>query len=85
MLGVFMTWLLFHLDMRYNLCQVDNGWILKAIPTCQLDFIQNQLQTRNRGHTCDPDLEAGRHGLLIQILWHSGQEKLKSKQGGTCL
>jgi hypothetical protein len=29
-----------------------------AIPGCQLDYIQNELQFRNRGHTCDPDLEA---------------------------
>ena len=29
-----------------------------AIPGCQLDYIWNELQSRNGGHTCDPDLEA---------------------------
>jgi hypothetical protein len=29
------------------------------------DDIWNELQSRNGGHTCDPDLEAGRHRLLI--------------------
>ena len=32
-----------------------------AIPDCQLDYIWNELQSRNGGHTRDPDLEAGRH------------------------
>jgi hypothetical protein len=39
-----------------------------AIPGCQLDYIWNELQYRNGGHSCDPDLEAGRHRLLTQIL-----------------
>jgi hypothetical protein len=39
-----------------------------AIPSCQLDYIQNNLQSRNGGHPSDPDLETGRHKLLIQIL-----------------
>ena len=39
-----------------------------AIPGCQLDYIWNELQSRNGGHTCDPDLEAGRHRLLTWIL-----------------
>lgn len=54
-----------------------------AILGCQLDYIWNKLQSRNGGHSCDPDLEAGRqhafdldrepgsHSLLIQILKHS--------------
>jgi hypothetical protein len=42
--------------------------VVIAIPGCQLDYIWNELQSRNRGHTCDPDLEAGRHRLLTQIL-----------------
>jgi hypothetical protein len=28
-----------------------------AIPGFQLDYIWNELQSRNDGHTCDPDLE----------------------------
>jgi hypothetical protein len=60
-----------------------------AIPSCQLDYIQDELQSRNGGggNACDPDLEAGRHRLLIQILaWddtlliqilrHGGHENL---------
>jgi hypothetical protein len=48
-------------------------WILEidcvmAIPSCQLDYIWNELQSRNGGHTYNPDLEAGRHGLLI-LTW----------------
>jgi hypothetical protein len=39
-----------------------------AIPTCQLGFIWNELQSSNEGHTYNPDLEAGRDGLLIQVL-----------------
>ena len=29
-----------------------------AIPNCQLDYIWNEQQPRNGGHTCDADLEA---------------------------
>ena len=58
MLGIFMSLLLFNLDMIYYLCQVDKGWIIIAIPGCQLDYIWNELQPRNGGHTCDPDHEA---------------------------
>ena len=33
---------------------------------------RNELQSRNGGHTCDPDLEAGRHKFLTWILaWRS--------------
>ena len=39
-----------------------------AVPGCQLDYIWKELQSRNGGHTCDTDLEAGRHGLLTWIL-----------------
>ena len=39
-----------------------------AILGCQLDYIWNELQSRNGGHTCDPDLEAGRFRLLTWIL-----------------
>ena len=38
-----------------------------AIPGCQLDNIWNELQSRNGGHTCDPDLKAGKHKLLAWI------------------
>ena len=56
-----------------------------AIPDCQLDYIWNELQSRNGGHTCDADLEAGRHRLLIQILRHSSHEKLRVRQDGAHL
>jgi hypothetical protein len=67
MLGVFMTLLLFHVDMRY-LCQVDKGWIVVAILGCQLDYICNELQCRIGRLTCDPNLEAGRYKFLTWIL-----------------
>ena len=71
-LGVLMPWLLFHLDIIYDLCQVDKEWIVMTIPGCHLDYIWNELQSRNGGHTYDPDLEAERHRLLTQILtWGS--------------
>lgn len=35
-----------------------------TIPGCQLDYIWDELQSRNRGHTCDLSLEAERHSLL---------------------
>jgi hypothetical protein len=63
-----MTWILFHLDMRYELCQVDKGWIVMAIPDCQLDYIWNELQSINGGNTCDPDLEVETQKRLSWIL-----------------
>jgi hypothetical protein len=54
--------------MRYYLCQVDKGWIVVVIPGCQFGYIWNELQSRIGGHTCDPDLEAGRHKFLTCIL-----------------
>ena len=54
--------------------------IVMAILGCQLDCIWDELQSRNGGHTCDPnleagrqlafdlDVEAGRHRILIQIV-----------------
>ena len=46
--------------------------IVVAIPRCQLDYLWNELQSRTGGHTCDPDLEAGRHKFLTWILtWRS--------------
>jgi hypothetical protein len=60
MLGVFTTLLLFHVNMRYYLCQVDKGWIVVAIPGCQLDYIWNEPQSRIRRLTIDPYLEAWR-------------------------
>ena len=44
--------------MRYNLCQIDKGWIVMAILGCQFDYFWNELQSRNEGYTYDPDLEA---------------------------
>ena len=43
-----------------------------AILGCHLDYVWNELQSRNGGHTCNTDLEAGRHRLLNWILtWRS--------------
>ena len=42
--------------------------IVVAIPGCQLDNIWSELQSRARGYTCHPDLEAGRHKFLTGIL-----------------
>lgn len=55
-----------------------------AIPGCQDDYIWNVLQSRVAEHICDPDLEAGRHTFLtwiLEILRHSGHEKISSRQG----
>lgn len=60
MLGVFTTLLLFHVNMRYYLCQVDKGWIVVVIPGCQLDYIWNELQSGIGRLTSDPYLEAWR-------------------------
>ena len=60
MLGVFTTLLLFHVNMRYYLCQIDKGWIVVAIPGCQLDNIWNELQSGIGRLTSDPYLEAWR-------------------------
>lgn len=60
MLGVFTTLLLFHVNMRYYLCQVGKGWIVVAIPGCQLDNIWNELQSGIGRLTSDPYLEAWR-------------------------
>ena len=60
MLGVFTTLLLFHVNMRYYWCQVDKGWIVVAIPGCQLDNIWNELQSGIGRLTSDPYLEAWR-------------------------
>jgi len=60
MLGVFTTLLLFHVNMRYYLCQVDKGWIVVAIPGCQLDYNWDELQSRIGRLTSDPYLEAWR-------------------------
>lgn len=60
MLGVFTTLLLFHVNMRYYLCQVDKGWIVVAIPGSQLDNIWNELQSGIGRLTSDPYLEAWR-------------------------
>jgi hypothetical protein len=52
-----------------------------SIPDGQLDYIWNELQSRNGRHTCDPDFEAGRQVsdlyLDIEILRHSCHEKLR--------
>ena len=46
--------------------------VVMAIPDCQHGYIWNELQSRIGGHTCDPDLEDGRHKFLTWILgWRS--------------
>ena len=46
--------------------------LVTTIPGCQLDYIWNELQSRNGGHTCDLDCKSGRYRLLTQILtWRS--------------
>jgi hypothetical protein len=56
-----------------------------AIPGCQLDYIWNELQSRIRTLTSDPNLEAGRYvsdlDLGMVILWPSGYEFQKIKSG----
>jgi hypothetical protein len=43
-----------------------------ALPGGRLDYIWNELQSRNGGHTCDSELEAGRYRLLTRVLaWRS--------------
>jgi hypothetical protein len=44
--------------------------LVVAIPSCLLDYIWNELQSRNEEHMCDPDLEARRLGLFVWILKH---------------
>jgi hypothetical protein len=84
-----MTWLLFHLDLRYDFCQFDKGWIVMAIPACQLDYIWNELQFRIGGHICNPDLEARRQvsdlDLDMEILRHNGHKRLRPRQCSTHL
>ena len=41
---------------------------MMAFSGCQLDYICNELQYRNEGHTSDLDLEAGRQRLVSKIL-----------------
>ena len=74
MLGVFTTLLLFHVNMRYYLCQVDKGWIVVVIPGCQLDYIWNDYNPELEGSPVtliwrlgDPYLDLG-----LKILSHSG-------------
>ena len=40
--GVFMPWLLFYLDLRYDLCQVDKEWIANACCQWDLESPQNK-------------------------------------------
>jgi hypothetical protein len=46
-------------------------------------LIWNELQFRNGRHTYDPDLEAGRHRLLILMLRNSGHERLRPRHEHT--
>lgn len=53
--------------------------IVMAIPDCQCDCIWNELESRNEGHSCDPDIDAGRQindlYLDMEMLRHSVHEK----------
>jgi hypothetical protein len=72
MLGIFMTLLLFHVDMRYYLShEVDKGWIVVAIPGCQLDYSWNELQSGIGRLTSDPYLEAWRS---LSVSWFEDLE-----------
>jgi hypothetical protein len=44
-------------------CHIKCNQGLVASVNCQLAYIWNALQSRNGGHTCDGDLEAGRQGF----------------------
>jgi hypothetical protein len=67
-----MTLLLFHVNMRYYLCQVDKGSVVVATPDCQLDYVWNELQSRFGRLIFDPNLEVGRYKFLTWILtWRS--------------
>ena len=48
------------------MCQIEKQWIGMAIISVQLDYISNELQSRNGGHTSDAGLEAGKQRILIQ-------------------
>jgi hypothetical protein len=49
-----------------------------AIPGYHLDYVWNELQSRNGGQSCDPVLEGRRHRLLdIYIFRHSGMKSLR--------
>jgi hypothetical protein len=45
---------------------------MTAILGCQLDYPGMNFNLEMEGHTCDSNLEVGKHKLLIQILtWRS--------------
>ena len=48
-------------------CQINKGLIILAVPSCQLDYIWNELQSRIGRLTCDPDLEAGRNNNICDL------------------
>lgn len=55
-----------------------------AIPGCHLDYIWNQLQSRNDQHTWDPDLEVGRQvsdlEFDMETLRTGGHENLSTSK-----
>jgi hypothetical protein len=56
MMGIFVTWLLLHLNMRYDLCQDDKGCVVMVI------LIVNLITS---GMNCNPEIEGT---PVIQIL-----------------
>ena len=60
-----------------------------AIPCCQFGYIWNEIQSRNRGYICDPDLETRRQvsdlDRDMELLKHSGHVNLRPKQDSTFL
>ena len=57
-------------------CIVVSQWYYYLLIFALGLFIWNGLQSRNWEHTCDSELEAGRHTLLIPILVNSGHESV---------
>lgn len=56
-LGINMTWLLFLFGNIIS-CEIDKVCIAMDSLGCQLDHIWKELQSRNGGPNCDPDIEA---------------------------
>lgn len=61
------------------------GAYVTAIPSYQHDYIWYEVQSLNGGDACLPDLEAGSHRLLMQILKNNGHEHLTHRQGDAYL
>lgn len=67
-----------HVKRRMKIMLFTETWLLFSFGC----LIWNYIQCRNEEHTCEPDLEAERQKLLIQILKNSGHERLRARYGG---